>query len=62
MEATSGSISIGGVDVQENRQDIQKNLGYLPEISPLYPEMTVWQYLDHIADLEIFLLRKKIQL
>ncbi|MBC62171.1 MAG: multidrug ABC transporter ATP-binding protein [Zetaproteobacteria bacterium] len=59
MEATSGSISIGGVDVQENRQDIQKNLGYLPEVSPLYPEMTVWQYLDHIADLRNISSEKK---
>jgi ABC-2 type transport system ATP-binding protein len=51
LEPTSGSISIDGRDVQKDRLAVQKLIGYLPENCPLYPEMTVIDYLDYQAAL-----------
>lgn len=52
LEADSGQISLDGLDIQQHRQAIQQQLGYLPEHLPLYPEMTVLDYLDYAADLK----------
>lgn len=49
LEPTSGSVSINGLDVWENPHDIQSNLGYLPEVTPLYPDMSIIDYLDYVA-------------
>ena len=38
---TCGRIAIRGLDVVEHAHDIRKFVGYLPELPPLYPEMTV---------------------
>lgn len=51
LEPSSGKILINGLDVCEDRKRIQADIGYLPENSPLYPEMTVLEYLDYAADL-----------
>ena len=51
LEATSGSVSIGGKDIKDHMLEIQSRIGYLPENSPLYPEMTVVQYLDYVAQM-----------
>ena len=37
---TRGRASIAGLDVQENRHEVARRLGYLPENGPLYPDMT----------------------
>lgn len=49
LEPSSGIISIDGDDVWANRATIQKQLGYLPENCPVYPDMTVMEYLDYVA-------------
>lgn len=51
LEPSSGSILIDGKDIEEQRQAIQALIGYLPENCPLYPEMTVIDYLDYQAGL-----------
>ena len=51
LEPTNGDISIGGLDLEDNRHQIQARLGYLSESSPLYPDMPVWQYLNYVAEL-----------
>lgn len=51
LEASSGKISVNGMDASVERQRIQAEIGYLPESSPLYPEMTVIDYLDYAASL-----------
>ena len=51
LEPTSGSILIDGLDITENRTAAQKKIGYLPENCPLYPEMTIIEYLDYVASL-----------
>ncbi len=47
----SGTASVMGLDVQDNPLKIQKQLGYLPENNPLYPEMYVREYLEYVLGL-----------
>lgn len=51
MEATKGEIEIAGMDIKKDCLKIQQLIGYLPENSPLYPEMTVVEYLDYVAEM-----------
>jgi ABC-2 type transport system ATP-binding protein len=51
LEPTAGSIRIDGLDIASNRRAVQQRIGYLPENDPLYPEMTVIDYLDYAAEL-----------
>ena len=51
LQPDSGSAEIGGVSVLANSQAVQAQIGYLPENAPLYPELTVFEYLQMMADL-----------
>ena len=51
LEPTGGRVVIDGLDLEDHRQQVQARLGYLPENCPLYPEMTVIEYLDYAAGL-----------
>jgi len=51
LEPTSGTIRVGGADVVADRIAVQKQIGYLPENAPLYPEMLVQEYLLMMAEL-----------
>ena len=51
LEPSSGKAVIGGADISEQRRKAQKMIGYLPENCPLYPEMSVIEYLFYHADL-----------
>ncbi len=51
LEPTGGRVVIDGLDLENHRQEVQSRLGYLPENCPLYPEMTVIEYLDYTAGL-----------
>ena len=46
-----GSVQIGNMDLKEALKKAQKQIGYLPENNPLYPEMYVKEYLKFIGDL-----------
>ncbi len=52
MPATSGTATVAGFDVFRNSIDVRKNIGYLPENVPLYPEMRVKEYLSFRAKLK----------
>jgi len=52
LEPSAGSIRIDGLDIAEQRREAQRRIGYLPENCPLYPEMTVLDYLDYQASLQ----------
>lgn len=52
LEPSSGCITVNGVDVARQPHSIQKSLGYLPENLPLYPQMTVAEYLEYAATLK----------
>jgi len=49
MPPTDGKATVGGYDVQEKPIEAKRRTGYLPETPPLYPEMTVRDYLDFCA-------------
>ncbi|MGD2073403.1 MAG: ABC transporter ATP-binding protein [Gammaproteobacteria bacterium] len=51
LEPTSGSIRIDDLTIGRDTRAIQARIGYLPENCPLYPEMTVIDYLDYQAGL-----------
>jgi ABC-2 type transport system ATP-binding protein len=51
MPASEGKAVVAGYDVFTHSLDARKRTGYLPESVPLYTEMTVWQYLDFMAEL-----------
>ncbi len=51
LEPTSGTIQINGRSIDEDMHAIQSEIGYLPENCPLYPDMTVIDYLDYSASL-----------
>jgi len=49
MPATEGKAVVAGFDVFEQPLDAKRRTGYLPETPPLYPDMTVREYLDFVA-------------
>lgn len=51
MPPTSGSAKVAGFDVVEKSLEVRKRVGYVPETVPLYPDMTVFDYLKYMADL-----------
>ena len=52
LGATSGEVKINGHDIFADPQEAKKCVGYLPEIPPLYTEMTVREYLNFVAELK----------
>lgn len=50
LSATSGNVIIDGEDIFENPIQAKRKIGYLPEIPPLYPEMTPAEYLSFVAE------------
>ncbi|MFK7914357.1 MAG: ABC transporter ATP-binding protein [Pseudomonadales bacterium] len=51
LEPSAGSARVAGIEVEAQRQQAQALLGYLPENLPLYPEMTIADYLAYVATL-----------
>ncbi len=49
MPATDGRASVAGYDVFQQPIEAKRRTGYLPETPPLYPDMTVREYLDFVA-------------
>ena len=52
LSATSGQVTVAGHSLPEEADAAKKCVGYLPEQPPLYPEMTVQEYLDFAAELK----------
>ena len=59
LGATSGTVLIDGIDILENPKGAKAKIGYLPEIPPLYQDMTVRRYLEFIFDLKKVRMPKK---
>jgi ABC-2 type transport system ATP-binding protein len=49
IPASSGSITINGIHVESEDLEVKRQIGYLPENNPLYPEMYVREYLSFVA-------------
>ena len=52
LAPTEGSVVIDGYDILKEPEKAKAKIGYLPEIPPLYPEMTVREYLDFACDIK----------
>lgn len=59
MPPTSGRITVAGFDVLKQGRLMRRMLGYMPENSPLYPEMKVAEYLDYRG--RMFGLQRKVR-
>lgn len=53
IPSTQGSVKVCGYDIMENPKEVKKRIGYLPELPPVYMDMTVKDYLDFAADLKM---------
>lgn len=51
MPPTSGSARVAGFDVVEESLEVRRRVGYVPETVPLYPDLTVYDYLKFMADI-----------
>lgn len=61
ISSTSGTITIDGHDVVKEPEQARKLLGYLPELSPLYMDMTVYEYLKFVAQLKKIKRKERIE-
>lgn len=52
LGATEGRVLINGHDILKEPEEAKKHIGYLPEIPPLYTEMTVREYMEFAAELK----------
>lgn len=52
MPATEGTVRVGGVDVFDKPMAVKRKVGYLPELPPVYLDMTVRGYLRFVADIK----------
>ena len=59
LSSTSGRAMIDGLDILEHPMAVKKKIGFLPEMPPLYLEMTVKEYLNFIYDLKKCTLNRK---
>ena len=51
MTPSEGTVTVGGLSVEEEKLSVQQKLGYLPENNPLYKEMYVKEYLEFVAEI-----------
>ncbi len=52
MPATEGKAIVAGFDVSEQPIEAKRRTGYLPETPPLYPDMTVFEYLSFVSKIK----------
>ncbi|MBQ4128173.1 MAG: ATP-binding cassette domain-containing protein [Ruminococcus sp.] len=52
LSSTSGTVTVDSSEILENPKETKSKIGYLPEIPPLYPDMTVKKYLEFMFDIK----------
>ena len=52
IASTEGTVTIDGHDILDEPEQAKKCIGYLPEMPPLYFDMTVGEYMNFVADLK----------
>jgi ABC-2 type transport system ATP-binding protein len=62
LTASSGKVTVNGLPVEDDNPEVKKQIGYLPENNPLYPEMYVREYLGFVASIYNTGLPKKTQI
>ncbi len=59
LSSTSGEVYINGVNMLDDPIEAKKSIGFLPEQPPLYPEMTVLEYLNFVYELKSCVFERK---
>ena len=59
LSPSDGLVSVGGYPVTENPIQVKRQIGYLPELPPLYMDMTVSEYLSFMFDLKRIRIKKQ---
>lgn len=59
ISSTSGTVTVDGTEILEEPKKTKQKIGYLPEVPPLYPDMTVRKYLEFMFDLKKVRLPKR---
>ena len=62
LSCTEGKITVNGHDILHEPEKVKKQIGYLPEIPPLYQDLTVWESLNFTYDLKKVKVNKKAHL
>lgn len=52
LSSSSGTVTVDGCEILDDPKGVKSKIGYLPEMPPLYPEMTVVKYLEFMYDLK----------
>ncbi len=52
IASTEGTVKINGYDILQQPEEAKKSIGYLPELPPVYQDMTVYEYLQFVAELK----------
>ncbi len=52
LSATEGTVKLDGHDILEEPREVKKQIGYMPELPPLYMDMTVRDYLSFVCDIK----------
>ena len=50
---SAGNVSVNGYSVEDEPQGVRRSIGFLPDVPPLYREMTVSTYLDYVLRLKV---------
>lgn len=59
IEPTSGQIIVGGFDVDKKPKKVKRQIGYMPEGTPLYSDLTVKEFVNYMADLKMIPRKEK---
>lgn len=62
IPTSSGLVMVNGLEAGTDNPEVRKQIGYLPENNPLYPEMYVWEYLGFVASIYKTGISKKKQI
>ena len=60
IPATSGNAFVNGISIYEDSLEIRRQIGYLPEHNPLYPEMFIKEFLEYVAGIYKIKATKKL--
>ncbi len=59
IEPTEGEIIVGGYSIEKNPKKVKQQIGYMPEGTPLYSELTVKEFVSYMAELKLVPAKKR---
>lgn len=59
IEPTEGEIIVGGYNIEKNPKKVKSQIGYMPEGTPLYADLTVKEFVSYMADLKLIPAKKR---